>query len=427
MEEGATMESGFLDRLVSRLDRIDPESLQVHFLHLAKERGLLETIFHSIQEGVIVIDGEGKITYANRAAERFLGFSLETARGRPVARVLHDIDWDRVLDLDHGEWSRLISREIEVTYPEPRFLNFSVVPIASEHEAEKGAVVMLRDVTRDRQNEASLVESERLNAVKLLAAGVAHEIGNPLNALTIHLQLLEREIRRLPEAVRSDLPDLVQTARSEVSRLDMIITQFLRAIRPTRPRLALSRIEQLLEESLTLLRQEIQDRDIEVAIERPESLPRIRVDRDQIRNAFQAMPDGGVLRIVVSATDTHLAVSFRDSGVGIPPENMSRLFEPYYTTKKEGSGLGLMIVQRIVQDHGGQIEIVSKTDVGTSMTLYLPRADRRVRLLKSRSPDDPADPSLPADAILTPAAETVDVPIEAPPETGGRGRNRHAD
>jgi len=387
------MKSGFFDRLIDRLDRVDPKSLQVHFLRLAQERGLLETIFQSIQEGVIVINGTGKLTYANRAAENLIGFSMETANGRPVSRYLREIDWERVLQLDTAEWSKLISQEIEVTYPEHRFLNLYVVPLSFSQQDETGAVIILRDVMDQRRQEADMLETERLNAVKLLAAGVAHEIGNPLNALNIHLQLLEREIRNLSEDHRKNLEELAEIARTEVSRLDLIITQFLRAVRPSRPKLVLSRVEELLKETLSLLRQEVQDRKIHVELDCPESLPKIRLDRNQIkqaffniiRNALQAMPDGGALRISLSFSDRFLAVTFQDTGVGIKREDFGRIFEPYYTTKPSGSGLGLMIVQRIVQDHGGQIEVLSKQDTGTHITVLLPLAERRIRLLKAHA------------------------------------------
>lgn len=395
------MKSGFFDKLIDRLDKLDPQSLQAQFLRLAQERGLLETIFQSLHEGVVVIDGRGRVDYANRAAENLLGFELAKARGRPAERYLREIDWDRILSLDEAEWSRLISSEIEITYPQHRFLNFYVVPLAGEPSVESTVVVILRDVTHERKEDETLLESERLNAVKLLAAGVAHEIGNPLNALTIHLQLVERELAglRSPDsgsrpgeiagAKWDEIGELVGIARDEVSRLDLIITQFLRAIRPSKPSLHVCRIETLLKETVTLLKQEIQDRRIQVELEMATSLPKVRIDRSQmkqaffniIRNAFQAMPDGGVLQVHVSRSDQHLAVSFRDNGVGINADDMGRLFEPYYTTREEGSGLGLMIVQRIVQDHGGQIEIVSKKDVGTSLTVLLPLVERRVRLL----------------------------------------------
>jgi len=385
------MKAAFFDKLVERLDRLDPQSLQTQFLRLAQERGLLETVFQSIQEGILVIDGHGRLTYANGAAERLVGFSADSARGRPVSRFLRDVDWHRLLQLDESEWSRLISHEIEVTYPEHRFLNFYAVPMVLEGGGEAGALVILRDVTNEREREASVLESERLNALKLLAAGVAHEIGNPLNALHIHLQLLGREIRKLPDEFRGGLEELANVAGNEVSRLDMIITQFLRAIRPTKPKLAPQRIESILEETLLLMKEEIQNRKIDVEIDCRMPIPRIPVDRDQIKqllfnvikNAFQAMPDGGSLRIALSIEDQFLAMAFRDTGKGIRPEDFAQIFEPYHTTKTDGSGLGLMIVQRIIQEHGGRLEVASKPEEGTCFTVFLPLAERRVRLLKA--------------------------------------------
>jgi two-component system, sporulation sensor kinase E len=403
--------SVFLDKLIDRLDRVDPESLQAHFLHLAQERGLLETIFQSIQEGVLVMDSEGKLSYANRAAGALLGFNPETATGRPITRYMHEIDWDRILDFDEGEWSKLITREIEITYPEHRYVSFYVVPLSADDIDASGVVVILRDVTKDRLQEASVLESERLNAVKLLAAGVAHEIGNPLNALNIHLQLLDREMHAVraglggegteptePAALADeigDLQELVDVARNEVSRLDLIITQFLRAIRPAKPDMKPVLIQTVLEEALTLLRHEVANRDIDIEIVCPESLPTIHVDRDQIKqaffnltkNAFQAMPDGGSLQISLRTSDEFLEVAFQDTGVGINPEDLGQIFEPYHTSKSTGSGLGLMIVQRIVQEHGGHIELMSKPEAGTRFTLYLPLAERRIRLLTAADAD----------------------------------------
>ena len=387
------MASGFFDRLVARIDKLGPESLQAQMLRLAQERGFLETIFQTIQEGVLVIDNEGRLLYANRAAEKLAGFDFARTKGRSIVRFLREWDWEHLLDVpatDSG-WARMVTREIEISYPEHRFISVYASPLEERGLVEKGVLVILRDVTGDRKQEASALESERSNAVKLLAAGVAHEIGNPLNALNIHLQLLSRELRDLPDGTRKPLEDLVGVARTEVERLDTIITQFLRAIRPTKPVLLPERPTEVLQETLKLLKTEFENRRIVVSVDIPDEVPMVHLDRSQIKqvffnlikNALEAMPDGGALKVVFGVGDAYVDISFIDTGMGIASEELGRVFEPYHTTKAKGSGLGLMIVQRIIEEHGGEIELTSKPEEGTCFKIRLPRSERRVRMLNT--------------------------------------------
>ena len=386
------MKPGFFDKLVDRLDHLDKGSLQSYFLRLAKEKGLMETIFQALEEGIIVLDPEAQISYANRAAEQFLGFKLDDAQGTKIERYLKDIHWDLVLDLDEYEWSRLVRREIEITYPQHRFMEFYVVPLAAVDETEEGAVVIFRDVTRERESTAESIESERLHALSLLAAGVAHEIGNPLNSINIHLQLLDREIGDLADAqAKNDLRELVDVSRKEVARLDTIIRQFLKALRPSLPERKPQQLAELVVETLDVMKHEIKDRRMLVETDFPKNIPAVAVDDTQvkqvffnvIKNALQAMEDGGILKVETQQSDRFVSVIIEDNGPGIDPEKLGAIYEPYHTTKTEGTGLGMMIVQRIMRDHGGEIEINSEQGRGTRLILRFPREDARMNLLEA--------------------------------------------
>jgi two-component system, sporulation sensor kinase E len=385
------MKRGFLDKLIERLPLVQPGEVQNYLVEIAREKGFLETIFNAILEGVIVTNPEGRILYLNRAACGFFGIESDASIGKPLAEVVRGIDWGAM----GGTGSGSVSRDLEVFYPENRILNFYAVPLMSDEKnvgsrEAVGLAIILRDITESRRETEETIEVERFSALNMLAAGVAHEIGNPLNSLNIHLQLMQRNLRKVPPKVRASLEESVNVARSEVARLDNIITQFLRAIRPQALQLQPAEINEVLNQALQFLAPEIQDRDILLEKRLGHGLPLLQLDSDQIkqafynicRNAFQAMKSGGILHVETSQDAENVKIIFADTGGGIAPENITRIFEPYFTTKSDGNGLGLLIVRRIVRAHGGEVILESAPGRGLTVIILLPRADRRVRFLE---------------------------------------------
>jgi two-component system, sporulation sensor kinase E len=403
--------SNFLDKLLGRLPRLDKEGLQTVVERLASERAFLETLFNTIEDGVLVVDARGRIAYFNDAAVRLLGLP-QSAEGQTIGRFLPELDWEHIAQMDRAGGARVARHEFEVHYPRQRFLNVYAAPLDAEKRGATGVALILHDATETRAKTAEAIESERSQALTLLAASVAHEIGNPLNALSIHLQLIEREAKKLrklvPEirdAVRprrgqsstgdealeisTKFEHYIAVAQGEIKRLDYIITQFLGAIRPTPPQLSPASLNDIVSDTLELLRPELANRGIEIRENLSDRLPIASVDVTQIRqvlvnlckNAMQAMTRGGVLKLATEPGQDGVWLVIADTGGGIPTELLTRIFEPFYTTKKKGSGLGLMIVQRIIRDHGGRIELESNVGHGTTFRIWLPIGDRAPRLL----------------------------------------------
>ena len=344
----------FYDKVADRIGKLDAEGLRRQYKALTDEIGFFESIFNSLDEGIVVLDDNGRVKYANAAGHELI----------PL------LGMDEPAEVDSPSTDGVSVKEIEITYPEHRIIEVKRI----------GRVIKLRDVTAKRAQDADAVESGRADAVGEMAASMAHEIGNPLNALSLNLQLLRR---KYPE--EGDLT----IAQRELERLNGIIREFLGAFRPAKAHLAPGFAADPLKDALAALKNVFEDRRIRVSLDLPRTMPAVALDRAQMeqvffnlmKNALEAMKDGGELTIEIKHDDMSVSVVFHDSGVGMSDEALAHLFEPYRTTKKKGTGLGLMISRRIVAAHGGEIAVASEEGRGTTFTVRLPRLEKRVREL----------------------------------------------
>lgn len=339
----------FFQSVLKHIDRLDAAKLREQYRLVTEEVKFFEMVFNAMSEGAVLYDLTGEIVYRN-----------------PAAEAIGDVD------VPLGKASK---NEITQTYPEERTLEVQTIPF------ERGTLAMIRDVSAERARTAEELEKGATKSICDLAAGVAHEIGNPLNAISLNLQMLERD--------PSD-KEAVEICKSQIRRLDGIVRGFLGALRPTKPNLQPGYVAEPLKNCLAALRGQFEERRIAVTLDIPSAVPAVALDKDKIeqvffnllKNALEAIKDGGAVDIDITFDDRDVAIAVSDSGFGMTRTELQHLFEPYRTTKEHGTGLGLMISSRIIRDHGGTISAESEVGRGTTFTIKLPRLEKRVRALK---------------------------------------------
>jgi PAS domain S-box-containing protein len=350
-----------------------------------RSKTLMRNILDSIPTGVLTIDSHAAVTALNGAAERLLGLPRSTAVGRPVADLLQVVP-------ELVEWVRPAlagdrrTHEADVSVARAGgqrvTLRVSASDLKSDRGQPEGLVVLLRDVTEMNRLELQLRRADKLAALGTLAAGVAHEVKNPLHALSLNLHLLGQELaaRRQSDAEIADYLDIL---RSEIQRIHRIVENFLRFSRPPIPDTKPTDLNATVERVLSLVAFEAADRSLTIKAELDPGLGPIPGDEEQLSqvflnvaiNALQAMQSGGTLTVRTRLDGDLAELLFKDTGEGIHPNHLPHLFDPYFTTRPSGVGLGLAIAHRIVEGHHGTIDVDSAPGTGTVVIVRLPAAD----------------------------------------------------
>lgn len=382
------MSNRFTERLVERIEQLDHRELGGFLIGLAREKGLLENIFNSMQEGLLVIQPDGTISLLNHSAARLLDIPADSS-GRSFQAAIEDPGLQDIIEQGLEVPGQALVREFIMVHPQPRWVRLSRTGLNDGEGKFRGVLLILADITRQRKSEEETSLVERLNFLGHLTAGVAHEIGNPISSLFIQTQLIERQVRQLVSPQREKISRTLSIIQEELRRLDGIVRQFLNTLRPETLHLHENDLAEVVEEVAALVEEELEKKNISLVREYSRGAIRGRMDKDLIKqavlnlikNAAQAMPGGGEISIRLEREDAYLKLSVSDQGSGIPGEKIPRLFEPFFTTRETGSGMGLLVVYKAIRQHGGYVEISSLPGEGTVFSIWLPRRPQKIKLL----------------------------------------------
>jgi signal transduction histidine kinase len=335
------------------------------------EQATIASVVEHLEDAVALIGPDGTVIFANPAMQMMLGERATTIRDLTPA----DHPYRTIVEETLRDHQARGPQPVDVPDAGERLLITNVVDNADGRPM--GVLLVARNLAYLTQVESTLRYSDKLAALGRLSAGIAHEIKNPLNAMMIHLELLRLKLTDHPAR------EHVAIITAQMRRLDEVVQGFLRFTRPADLRLEPVDLAVLFEAILPIVRAEADKQHIDIRVECPPDLPRINADPALLEqaclnlalNACQAMPGGGRLRLAGAARPGRVEITVEDTGVGIPPEQLGRIFDLYFTTKENGSGIGLSMVYRTAQLHDGDIEVASVPGRGTTFRLTLPQAE----------------------------------------------------
>ncbi|MDR2209897.1 MAG: PAS domain-containing sensor histidine kinase [Spirochaetaceae bacterium] len=400
-----------IPRALQKFSKLTPEQIEGLLLSMAADIDRLETVLDSLAEGILVCDSEHNLILANKYADHLLPISRH---GDDTVRVWNVITEGMVAEflknaLLSGDQVRDREFDIEAKGTR-RLLSISIFPLVKDFQV-KGSLIRVDDITEKRKKESWIRRIENLASLTTLAAGVAHEIKNPLGSISIHIQLLQRAFKKNEDLYYTshpeDRPDrnfsgdrgptgyfavfhrYIDVINEEIDRLNRIVVDFLFAVKPMDLNLREGNVNSLITDLIDFVSFELETARVKTILKLDKFLPSFDFDErfmkqallNLIQNAAAAMSTGGILTITTEQKDGDVLISVCDTGIGIPGENMSKIFEPYFTTKEEGTGLGLTLVFKIIREHRGEISVTSREGEGTCFTVTLPIPQRERRLL----------------------------------------------
>lgn len=379
--------SRLIKRALNKIDQLDPRLVANMIKKQLAETEMYESVLDSLRDGIILTESNHKLVYVNSVAKMLIPMRRpRTYDDVRIDELISDPDivaylrecWE--LGQEESSSNEFHFQRGDTTHTIT--VTLSSFKTAGEAPRQNDGIyelVLVTDITERKRAESRLRRSESLASMTTMAAGVAHEIKNPLASIGIHLQLLRKAFERKGELTLQDSARYIDVIDEEINRLNGIVVDFLFAVRPMDVHLRLQNINRLIGELCDFVRPEYESHGMSVLMDLG-SIPKVQLDENLmkqallniINNAMAAMDEGGILTVVTRLDGNHVIIKIADSGHGISEEMLGKIFEPYFTTKATGTGLGLTVVYKVVKEHEGDISVVSKIGEGTCFTISLP-------------------------------------------------------
>ncbi len=380
----------FIRRALQKTSRMNGEQIQSLLTMITEEYEMLDAVLDSLGTGLLICDAYHVVVQNNKAATRILPMDYHDYQERPVWACIHDPEISAFVEETIEKKETVTAREFPLNDEHtPKILSLSVMPLVKSKQV-RGTIIMIDDITDKKKEELKNRRLESLASLTNLAANVAHEIKNPLGSISIHVQLVRKAVERLTGADTCSICKYLDVVDEEMERLNKIVVDFLFAVRPISFEFTALNINELIQDLAQFLAGEFEQAGISIDLDLAKDIPQIQGDErflrqmliNLLKNAKAAMEGGGIARLATRFDDETIRITVEDTGTGIPDEVLNKIFEPYFTTKIDGTGLGLTMVYKVVKGHGGDITVQSRPSLGTRFTVQLPIYRRAQKMIE---------------------------------------------
>ncbi len=379
--------SKMIKRAVDKVNQIDPLQIAKILKKQSEETELYETVLDSLTDGIIMTDSQHKVLYSNTVSRILLPIKrFKNSDDLPVQDQIAD---EEVVAFLQESFASSNQRVVpgEFVFGSGDNLRTVSVQVSAFNEDREFAplnkasytLIIANDITERKKAEARLRRSESLASLTQAASGVAHDIKNPLASIGIHLQLMRKTFERNTTLTLDQASHFLDVMQEEIDRLNGIVVDFLFAVRPMNVQTRLLNLNDLMKQLCEFIRPEYESHGMFVATDL-RTIPKLQLDENLIKQVFfnmatnseAAMQPGGKLTVSTKLDGNNVLLRFTDTGEGMTPQTLAKVFEPYFTTKVTGTGLGLTMVYKVIKEHGGEVSVASTVGQGTCFTFSLP-------------------------------------------------------